>query len=251
MFRLAPRITRLSFRNITLRDNIITTWSSLTDLKCDLSGWLWVVLDYCPSLTHLTIRRDDASPDFIQGYPYCLLSVVSFSVLNDMIDCYADYDASFADTIGILLDSFTFPHLDTLFLQGESSPNSFRPFRQISEFLERSNCPLTVLALSGHSLTDQELVSILARLPSLQELSLENPPNSDSAICPISTTFVQSLHASKRCDIYDSTKPLLPRLRSSVLRVEKITLILLPSWRVCRLGGYPISPPARRMTWSA
>ncbi|KAF5342956.1 hypothetical protein D9757_014891 [Collybiopsis confluens] len=67
MFRLAPRITRLSFRNITLRDNMITTWSSLADLKCDLSGWLWVVLHYCPSLTHLTIRRDEASPDFIQG----------------------------------------------------------------------------------------------------------------------------------------------------------------------------------------
>ncbi|KAF5342957.1 hypothetical protein D9757_014890 [Collybiopsis confluens] len=138
-----------------------------------------------------------------------------------MIDYYADYDSAFADTMGILLALFTFPHLDTLFLQGESSPNSFRPFRQISEFLERSNCPLTVLALSGHSLTDQELVSILARLPSLQELSLENPPNSDSAICPISTTFVQSLHASKRCDIYDSTKPLLPRLRSLVLRVDE------------------------------
>ncbi|KIK57018.1 hypothetical protein GYMLUDRAFT_263378 [Collybiopsis luxurians FD-317 M1] len=227
--RLAPKIKQLSLLTLTFDERDIERfsgpWSLLTNLEFNVDGvyWsLWKMLTYCPNIRHLTVWSTDDSldadpeqSDSILVLPLCSLLILIEGVPETQ-----------KDPLGCLLASLTLPRLTKLVLQWKNVPSAAvhtKQFKAIIDFLDRSKCLLTSLTLSGPCLTDKELVTILSRLPSLQELCVEDPLSTHSLnhpMTPISKSFIQSLHAWDRDGIYNLVDPVLPELHSLILKVK-------------------------------
>ncbi|KAE9403312.1 hypothetical protein BT96DRAFT_1017025 [Gymnopus androsaceus JB14] len=120
--------------------------------------------------------------------------------------------------------SIALPSLKTVYLERSSryqhSPEngSWANLEPFMDFLSRSSCCLTTLSIHSLSLSDYELVQLLASIPTLLNLSVD-----DSGILlaesPLTWKFIDSLHAIPTSPLLEQTVPIVPRLHSLTLDV--------------------------------
>ncbi|KAF5392990.1 hypothetical protein D9757_001160 [Collybiopsis confluens] len=92
---------------------------------------------------------------------------------------------------------------------------SWSNFGLFMTFVQRSSFPLTTLSMTGVPLLDSELVYLLNYLPTLVNLSIDDSRLGFSS--PITTEFINSLHAYQRSFLRTNVSPLVPRLQSLAL----------------------------------
>ncbi|KAJ3998364.1 hypothetical protein F5050DRAFT_1232530 [Lentinula boryana] len=94
----------------------------------------------------------------------------------------------------------------------------------LNAFFARSKCCLTALTIQGSFLSDKDLVSLLLRLPNLQNLHIEEEcltnPTKNPRLQPISTSFVKSLHTWERSHLRRSPGLFVPQLRCLAMKVK-------------------------------
>ncbi|KAE9405431.1 hypothetical protein BT96DRAFT_339384 [Gymnopus androsaceus JB14] len=128
----------------------------------------------------------------------------------------------------------TCPSLNTLYLDSSSS-NVPVNFEQLMVFLRRSSFRLTTLSIKSLSLSDSDLLSLLACIPTLLNLTLSDTHTS-CANSPITLRLIDSLHA------YKQSVPLVPRLKHLYRTWEHCRSKTKQSWRWSSLGGLQVIP---------
>ncbi|KAF9063502.1 hypothetical protein BDP27DRAFT_1335053 [Rhodocollybia butyracea] len=227
-FLLAPRIRKLRFHDMLVDVLTISafssTWKSLKHLDYHTTmvfKYLWTILDLCPALGSLKLEglNNGEDEDGTQSNtPRNLPTLSSLTVINNG---FHELD----DTLECIISSLTTPNLSKLVLEQDNDKAAEHPrksFPIINQFFERSRFrSLASLVIQCLYIRDQDMVTLLRQLPSLQELSIHDPPFPGLASHnPISKSFIESLHAWKRSPLRRSVEPLVSQLRELTLKVE-------------------------------
>ncbi|KAF9072879.1 hypothetical protein BDP27DRAFT_1319558 [Rhodocollybia butyracea] len=134
------------------------------------------------------------------------------------------------DLLEVAMDSLIAPSLTELVIQvddhtHENAANSRislpRTFLCVSHFIVRSCCTLSVLVLQGLPVSDKLVVDLLKDLRGLTDLTIEDPDRMmlQQQSYPISEDLIESLHVCRPNYLNPSPNPLVPNLRSLVLKV--------------------------------
>ncbi|KAF9070472.1 hypothetical protein BDP27DRAFT_1419938 [Rhodocollybia butyracea] len=122
----------------------------------------------------------------------------------------------------------SFPSLKALHLENSESGgwpikkywNNFKPFMM---FVKQSSFQLTTFSIQQLSISDANLVHILVHLPTLQNLTVDDIGISPGC-SPISSDFIESLHAYRSSPLRLQTGSIIPRVRSlRLLNLAAIT----------------------------
>ncbi|KIK69386.1 hypothetical protein GYMLUDRAFT_237193 [Collybiopsis luxurians FD-317 M1] len=162
------------------------------------------ILELCSNLHTLEIRDFFLFNDVHLVGPPVILNLTSFYVVS-------------SDRLWGALCSFTTPALTMLTLEHDSNEDlsGYETCLRVEQFLEHSKCSLTKLEVIL-SWTDKDVLDLLQRLPTLQELTVRELIVFDTPDFPrpITTSFVKKLHGYQ-----GSPLPIVPDLRSLYLHV--------------------------------
>ncbi|KAF9056775.1 hypothetical protein BDP27DRAFT_1433564 [Rhodocollybia butyracea] len=136
------------------------------------------------------------------------------------------------DLLEVAMDNLTAPNLSVLTVKVivprvhrvDTNLSFLYSFSHIQNFIRRSGCTLTVLALVGLSVSDESIVDLLQHLASLVELTLGDPIEyfDVELTRPVTKELIERLHSGKddhTC--VSSVEPLVPLLESLTLQVRK------------------------------
>ncbi|KAF9077373.1 hypothetical protein BDP27DRAFT_1312293 [Rhodocollybia butyracea] len=122
------------------------------------------------------------------------------------------------------LPFFTFPSLRTIYLiPSEVKLHSkletgWHNFDLFLAFVKRSSFPLTTLSVDSLAISDSSLVRLLVHLPTLQHLTFDDTKTA-AEDSPLTSQFIESLHAYRSSPLRPHTVPMVPRLCSLKLNV--------------------------------
>ncbi|KIK69385.1 hypothetical protein GYMLUDRAFT_646572 [Collybiopsis luxurians FD-317 M1] len=165
------------------------------------------ILNLCPKLHTLEIK--DYHP--LEDAPL----VSSLNVMSNLTSLHVIN----TDGFWRALHSLTTPALTMLslehFTDEDLSGHETRLY--IERFLERSNCSLAKLEIKL-SWMDEDVVALLRRLPTLQELTVRDLQRGECPR-PITKAFLESLHSYQQSPLRQSPLPIVPKLHSLSLEV--------------------------------
>jgi hypothetical protein len=215
----------LPFSNVTTPGSLDRV-SSLTS-SVDVEG-LFKPLNWFPSLQHLRLHdlgNIRSSSNLTAALPcHCQVPITSLE-----IDLRAvSKSGNKLDLLGLAMNFLSAPSLSKLVInlhQSQYAIEIHSSFLLICGFIERSRCTLTVLDLKNISIADKYVVDLLKHLRSLVDLTLQDPGAFSSrsrrtVTYPISKGLIESLHAHRPSSLRPSLSPIVPDLRSLVLRVR-------------------------------
>ncbi|ESK90592.1 hypothetical protein Moror_4228 [Moniliophthora roreri MCA 2997] len=167
--RSAPRLSNLHISGLEVQVLEQIDLTSLTRLTHDICylGTLLYLLRHSPNLSEVQLMdyRNDVDP-FAHGVTSSSLRTLRAEWISPLSD---------------LFQYLTLPCITSLYIKeryrsdaGETFDPNFPEFRQ---FIERSRPPLTHLYLSSPTLLHEELVRVLAMLPSISHLELDSSFN--------------------------------------------------------------------------
>jgi len=207
----------------------IVPWENLTNLEMDLTPdasflgetSILNVVEQCTNLRTLTYNNVDhlINLEYANQIRALIVPQVSSSVTDLKIFLAGDAVKSQINLLGSIFGSFTLPSLESLTLAAMPYLNDFRmenwPLDTLRLFLERSACSITSLTLEGVGIPDGELISLLAMLPTLTDLSVH-----EEDLATVTKKFLNSLHSYDFSPFQDSPQPLLPKLQRLSLKAH-------------------------------
>ncbi|KIK58204.1 hypothetical protein GYMLUDRAFT_202677 [Collybiopsis luxurians FD-317 M1] len=179
-----------------------------------------------PNIRYLGLQDLNMAEADIPALSHVILPITSLDIL------FGPPVAVSPHLIELAMDILTAPSLSSLMITSkpgmytaEGQEILINSLSHIPSFLERSNCMLTQLVLKALPVTDQCVVDVLKHLHALSELTVEDPiAESDydapPYLGPISRELIESLHAHRRSSLRISLSPIVPKLRSLVLKAQ-------------------------------
>ncbi|KAE9402741.1 hypothetical protein BT96DRAFT_1017473 [Gymnopus androsaceus JB14] len=207
VFRRAPNLRRLGMTcgAIELTSNF--PWPQLTSAALTGAEGLDKVMDCCPNLSSIRFQLYWGSPlSPLSHPPRAFPNIRSLSII-------LAGNSSDVNTLDIVLSSFICPSLTSLTLErptfkGDSASECALLLHTLESFLIRSSCALANLLIRGLELSDNDLVAVFKRVPSLTSLVVEDNWHMDSS--SMTPALIRSLHSA-------SNPLLLPKLCHLVL----------------------------------
>ncbi|KIK69348.1 hypothetical protein GYMLUDRAFT_237159 [Collybiopsis luxurians FD-317 M1] len=206
IFAHSPKLQVIEAR--TKLDPTQDVLSRITKLPYDLMFEnLHEILSLCSNLHNLVVNDYGDDDDEI-GIPD--LPIVMPTLTSLHVEGATDFEGSF--------HSLTTPALSTLEIDRWNLVGD-ATLRPIEQFLDRTGCSLTSLMIKA-CWTDNAVIALLRRLPSLQELTILDHTlkgfelSSNRRPRPITKLLVESLHSYQQ-----SHSPFVPKLHSLSLKV--------------------------------
>ncbi|KAE9404097.1 hypothetical protein BT96DRAFT_438501 [Gymnopus androsaceus JB14] len=216
IFQETPKLRKLLAGNCLVSQ---IPWTQVTELE------FWIfhdqldrILDTCPNLVLLELwearEASTISP--------CIPPKTSKTI--DTLRIIVDDSDLPQGLLDVTLSSFTFPALNELHIESNSSRKTYDrkwPKDLFATFLSRSSCKLTTFVIHGVGLTDADLSSALQLLPSLTTLDISDY-EALPKINPITSDFISSLHSSSQNKLARSNSIVIPKLCNLELDVSGI-----------------------------
>lgn len=212
MFGQAPKLWSLvmevDFVSTFSRSLAFPSWQ-LTSLVVAYNQGLIAVVDCCPNLISLLIHLIELfDADIVHQKPRVLRRLESLSIV---VIFHAEVDIGLLD---VVLSSFICPALTSLKVERQlaSIAEATWPLQVLESFLIQSSCLLTSLSIKGLQVSQNDFVTVLKQLSSLESLIIEDHQDESETITP---SLIQSLHSWRSNDILrpSSDPPLLPKLQ--------------------------------------
>ncbi|KAE9404492.1 hypothetical protein BT96DRAFT_419267 [Gymnopus androsaceus JB14] len=191
-YQNAPKLHTLAFGGVPPINKDLDLWTRLTLLDvAQCNSKLKDVFEICSNLRELRFRQ------FETGLPIKLCSPpISAPFVEKLtLSLTQTFYAESGGLANVIFASITCPSLTSLFIEGLTGYEDKWPRDAVNDFISRSAFHLTTLSIKFVPLLDSDLIDFLHRLPSLVHLTVDDsniPTNSPS---PITSAFVQSLHA--------------------------------------------------------
>ncbi|KAJ4495987.1 hypothetical protein C8J55DRAFT_495461 [Lentinula edodes] len=178
------------------------------------------MLEMCPNLQHLTIldiplSREDQN---LISDPPRKLSILSLKIRATRLSSQPKlFQATLLSFIAPSLTALTIGLNEYGLLSKRRKSNFEISALAVELFLARSKCTLTTLTLDGILMTDVDVVNLLECVPSVQELTVRDPPLIGKTLKhspPVSKHLCRSLNPN----LSDKNTTILPCLRSLTLK---------------------------------
>ncbi|KAL0570394.1 hypothetical protein V5O48_011552, partial [Marasmius crinis-equi] len=213
------KISPIHFLNVTPSLHTLRLSPTLLELEDLLLPWAQIrilslydaysaralpFLQKCSNLVELELSHVGEGDDF-EGH--ILLNTLSSLVVRSV---------SGPEDVDDILTYTTLPALTHLVIEGDSDDGEFA-WREwdtdaLTDFVDRSACHITSLHLSRAPIDDEQVLSLLKRMPGLECLHLEDAPNVDDRV--VTPDLLEGLVVEPGCSslTYPTTQPLVPRL---------------------------------------
>ncbi|KAJ3907601.1 hypothetical protein F5879DRAFT_940767 [Lentinula edodes] len=220
IFAHAPKLRclEIGFGGFSLEPTVL---NSITKLECcPDSDDFYHMLEMCPNLQHLTIldiplSREDQN---LISDPPRKLSILSLKVSATRLSSQPKlFQATLLSFIAPSLTALTIGLNEYGLLSKRRKLNFEISALAIELFLARSKCTLTTFTLDGILMTDVDVVNLLECVPSVQELTIRDPPLIGKILKhspPVSKHLCHSLNPN----LSDKNILILPCLRSLTLK---------------------------------
>ncbi|KAE9402693.1 hypothetical protein BT96DRAFT_1017439 [Gymnopus androsaceus JB14] len=167
VFGQAPNLRCLEVAHDAIELTSNFPWSQLTSVAVTSAERLDEVMDRCPNLASIRFQLVWYTPHFHPPRAFQSLKSLFIIFLERRLD---------SGWLNIVLSCCICPSLTSLTLEmpEDYSTSCTWPLRTLESFLIQSSCALNDLSVRGFQITDNDLIAVFRRIPSLTSLIVED-----------------------------------------------------------------------------